>query len=197
MRVLLGVKDAAGGAGDALVVRTTPEDSRDAGPRRVYVAFGIDERNTNFATRPGFVIFMANSVRWLAQKEKAGGDEYVSVQPGQAGPWRDWQQVSGPQAGAAGSGGDGKSTVLPWPGLYKDPSGQWHAVSLVGLSPPAIPGAAPAIAPATFPAQHYLAAIAALPLPPPQPSAFAKELWPAILLLAMLSWLAGWTLRLR
>jgi hypothetical protein len=202
MRVLLGMKDAAGGAGDALVLRSAPEDSRDAQPRRVYTAFGIDERNTNFATRPGFVIFMANSVRWLAQKEKAGGDEYVSVQPSQAGPWRDWQKVSGPEAGADGSGGavgggatggEGRSSALPWPGLYKDTSGQWHAVSLAGLASPA----ADAIAPTTIPAQDYLAAIAALPLPPPKPSPSAKELWPALLLLAMLMWIAGWTLRLR
>jgi hypothetical protein len=158
---------------------------------------------------------MANAVRWLAEKEAAQGTQYVSVQPAQAGPWHDWQVADrGVASGGAvgGSGGEGRSNVLPWPGLYKDPSGQWHAVTLAGLASPAtgaplaanpatspagVPETPPAIAPPAVPAQDYLATVAALPLPPPKSSAYGKELWPVLALAAMLMWLAGWTLRLR
>jgi hypothetical protein len=207
MRVLLRIKDGAAGAGDALILRSTPEDTREPQPRRVYVAMGIDEANTNFVVQPSFVIFMANAVRWLAEKEGAFSVQYVNVAPMQAGPWHDWQRTDHGPDGSGATNGDGKSSVLPWPGLYKDPSGQWHAVSLPGLASRATDVSAanrttsPTIARETAPAavapQDYLAAIASLPLPAPKPSAYGRELWPALLLVTMLVWLAGWTIRLQ
>jgi len=152
----------------------------EAGPPRVYLAFDLTAENTNFAVGESvsFVIFMANVMKYLLPEARPELS-YESVTPLAAGSRPDWKQL--PAAGDEGIDAEGP---LPRPGIYRDESGRHHAVSLVGLRSAELK---------TPPAER----IASLPLPAPVASAEAVELWPALLLAAILLWLAGWTARTR
>jgi hypothetical protein len=166
--------------GRALILRTAGEESPDAatGSKRVYVAFAFDTENTNFGMTESFVVFLANAMRWLAPRALAAA-RYECVSPLEAGPQVDWKRVAGdaPFGGRPLSEGG-----HPWPGVYRDSRGGWHAVSLTGLR-----SASPAVGPDR--------AAAAAPLPAPRMSATSRELGATLALAAVLLWLAGWALR--
>jgi hypothetical protein len=146
-------------------------------PRRVYVAFDLDARNTNFGMSSDFVVFLANVVRYLAP-DRQGQERYEYQTPIQAGPQKDWVRLAGSPPPAEAS------AALPWPGIYKDRDGELHAINLLGLQP----GTA---------AKDPKDAVAALPLPPPEQIGFTLALWPMLLGAGLVLWLLGWGLRLR
>jgi len=161
--------------GDALILR----DESDAGDgaKRIYVAFDLAAENTNFPTTDAFVIFLANVMRYLAPAP-VGPERYEFLTPMEAGP------VEGLTALEVNTPRGPEASSVAWPGLYRDGSGQLHAVSLVALR-----GAEPNVPPDR--------AVAAAPLPAPRHHRKALELWPVLAVAALLFWLAGWTLRLR
>ena len=146
-------------------------------PRRVYVAFDLDARNSNFGMSSDFVVFLNNVVRYLAP-DRQGQERYEYQSPLQAGPQKDWVRLAGPPPPAEASG------ALPWPGIYKDRDGQLHAINLLGLQS----GTA---------AKVPQDAVVALPLPPPEQIGFTLSLWPMLLGPGLILWLLGWRLRLR
>ncbi len=148
------------------------------GPRRVYVSFDISQTNATFSATPSFVIFLANVVNFLGNKAPAA-TAYEYASPLTAAASDDWKPLTG---GAVQKFPGGP---LAQPGIYRDSAGELHAVSLVG-QPAQRPAASTAPAPVD---------ISALPLPPPQIA--ASRLWPALVLAAMVFWLAGWALRSR
>jgi len=168
--------------GQAIILCDQPTGaSGDEGPpRRVYVAFELNTENTNFSMRDSFVVFLANVVRFLSPPGRARA-EYLYQTPAAVGPrkaakWRPVNQTAGKTA-AKGEG------PLFAPGLYEDPSGRFHAVSLVGVRPsragrPDGPQAS------------------SVKLPSPEPTGVDVELWPVLAAGAGLCWLAGWSLRL-
>ncbi len=148
-------------------------------PRRIWVGFDLAPENTNFATQEAFVIFLANAVRYLLPRLSGdSGARYESAAPLAAGAGADWAPLAVPAAPGEFAG------PLPAPGLYRDAGGEVHAVSLAGLR-------------SARPAADPLKTVAALTLPAPQPVAQAVALWPALLALACLLWLAGWAVRTR
>jgi len=159
----------------ALIVRNDPDASppESRPPRRVSVAFSLYGENTNLTTLEGFVIFLADALRWLTQGERADG-EYGFVSPRQVGADPGWTAVGG--AGGSGS--------WPWPGLYKDSEGGLHAVSVLGLRS----------AEAKTPPGD---AVAGAPLPPAESAAVSREFWPWLVVAAAALCLAGWAARLR
>ena len=159
---------------DAVIVRT-PDDG--PGPRRIYVAFDLAQRNTNFSLTPSFVVFLANSVNWLGgQVQAAGLVRYESLPPlefaataGTTPLWTAWPPDAAPQ---------------PASGIYAGRDRTLHAVSLTGLR--------------KLPAKDDpLPKVAALPLPAPRLTHGQLPLWPYLLAAAGGLWLAGWAIRLR
>lgn len=163
---------------DALIVATMMHRSTGTGARskRVYVAFDISTENTNFAMTDAFVIFLANVFEYLAPQAK-GEVSYESLTPLQAGPRRDWKPLVSVRS-------PNVSTLLLLPGIYQDPAGQLHAVSLTGLK-----SARPNISPAEQ--------VKSLQLPPPRPIGKTIELWKYLAFSALLFWLIGWYARMR
>lgn len=147
-------------------------------PPRVYLGFDLAPENTNFAMTEAFVIFLANAVDYLAPGA-AARESYEHLSPLQAGPRGDWERLPTPDEPGAPSTG-----VLPAPGVYRDPAGALHAVSLVGLR---------SAEPKTDPQEQ----IAAISLPPPLPASEGVEFWPMLAAAAVVVWMVGWTLRLR
>ena len=192
LKTLCGVK------GGAVLARTTPElQPAEAGEaRRIYVAFGTDTENTNFATTESFVIFLANAFRWLspppagrstpasapATPHATAPARYEYVSPRQAAYAGDWRRIEPPP----GTAGDEPWAEGPYPppGIYRDGRGVLHAVSLVGLC-----AAEPNVPPAD--------AVSAAPLPAPRSTGATRELWTWLALAAMALWLAGWAARMR
>ncbi len=125
---------------------------------------------------PDFVVFLANVTRYLVP-DRQGEETYTWQTPLQAGRHVDWTRVAGAPPP------DGADTSLPWPGLYKDSTGELHAINLLGLA---------AAQPKLPPDQ----ALAAAPLPEPQEFSSTLALWPFLVCSAMVLWLLGWTLRL-
>lgn len=160
--------------GESLILRSEPEAGA-GGNRRIYVAFDISGENTNFTMTDAFVIFLANAMRHLTPGG-AGRQSYCCVTPMQAGLNTGWSRIAG-QLPLDLRGG------LPKPGIYRDAADVLHAVSLVGLQ-----GGRAKVDP--------LEAVAAVPLPRPQALKAPVELWPMLVAIAVLLWLAGWTLRL-
>lgn len=168
-------------------------------PRRLYVAFDLNPENTNFGLTDSFVTFLANATGWLLPQARRQVS-YGTLRPDQAQP--DWQAVHFTQGQPASAEPDGRSGMparqskaagenvgaasptYAWPGVYRDRSGAFHAVSLTGLrsaNPPRDPADVAADA----------------PLPAPQLSSTRQELWPFFLIASALLWLAGWIIRLR
>ena len=158
---------------DALVLAGT-------NPPRVWVAFDPATENTNFAMTESFVVFLANVFKYLAPQVRPNVS-WESVSPLSAGPRRDWKPLETGQYSPPAPGDD---DPLPWPGLYRDGSGEIHAVSLTGLK---------SAAPETDPLKR----IAEISLPEPQPLTQGRELWPFLALAAAMLWLGGWVLRMR
>jgi len=158
--------------GDAVVLRSVPQANSGA-PRRVHVAFGLEAANTNFSATEAFVIFMANTMRWLVPAADIQ-DRWGFAAPLQAGRAADHRRLAG-QARA-----DGEALLSP--GIYLNAAGVLHAVSLTGLR---------AGAPNRSPGR----AIADAPLPGPKRLPGGLALWPVLLAAATGAWLAGWALR--
>jgi hypothetical protein len=193
-----------GGDAIILVEKPAPTGTAPAGPARVYVAFDLAAENTNFGMTESFVFFLANALDYLAPQARAASVyEYVAPLQADFGPSRAPARPGSPRSGSsedrsrtgtvprwepvaiwAPPGGADADAPLPWPGLYRDPSGQLHAVNLLALD---------SAQPDTEPRQR----VAALSLPAPVPLAAGVELWPALALAAAALWLAGWTLRTR
>lgn len=144
-------------------------------PRRVYLAFDVDQANTNFAMRDAFVTFMANTMRYLAPPGPTR-TVYEFATGRDAGPPGRWKNVLTPQ-------GDSRGALL-WPGGYVDSGGRTRAINLVGLHE-----AKAAVTPT--------AAVEAAALPQPAYADTGMRLWPMFLTAAILLWLAGWAVRLR
>jgi len=163
--------------GEAIVLRDLAAGPAASDARRVYVAFELSSDNTNLAMSEAFVVLLANAVRWLAPVGKARpGYEYLH--PGQVpGPLK-WDRLAGPAPGRE------QSARLLWPGIFRDEAGALQAVSLVGLA-----GGRPAGPPRE--------AVAAAPLPAPEPLGRQVELWALLAVAAVALWLAGWALRIR
>ncbi len=149
-------------------------------PPRVWVAFDPATENTNFAMTESFVVFLANVFKYLAPQARPNVS-WESVSPLSAGPRRDWKPVETGQYSPPALGDD---DPLPWPGLYRDGSGEIHAVSLTGLK---------SAAPETDPLKR----IAEISLPEPQPLTQGRELWGFLALAAAMLWMGGWVLRMR
>lgn len=159
--------------GKALVLRDEPRGT-DQASRRVWVGFDLSADNTNFALSRSFPIFLANAVEFLAGKRPAT-ESYEAVPPDRADvAWR---------AVVAGS-----SDRPAWPGLYADPAGQLHAVSLAG---------ARTLSARLPDCLDALEQVRRAPLPPSRPVGREVELWWLLAGLAMAAWLAGWALRVR
>jgi len=158
--------------GDAVVLRS--EAQAEPGlARRVWTAFDLDATNTNFSATEAFVIFMANAMRWLAPAGDAQ-DRWDSRMPLQVGRVEGYTRVVG------GAWADGGPLVTP--GIYRDPDGALHAVSLTGLH-------------AGRPKRPPAEAIADAPLPGPRRLPGGMALWPMLLAAAVVAWLVGWALR--
>ncbi len=156
-------------------------------PPRVWLAFDTAVENTNFAITESFVFFIANVFNYFADHTDphglrgAGGDvTYESVTPLSAGSVREWKPV---KTGEYAPSAPGDSGPLPWPGFYRDGSGELVAVSLTGLES-ARPDADP------------LKRIAEIDLPAPQSMSEGVELWGIFALIAALLWISGWAVRL-
>lgn len=163
--------------GDALILRTPGDQATATAPRQIFVAFDLDAQNTNFAMTDSFVIFLSNATQWLGRSQ-AAPQAFDSLTPLQAGHAADWKPLTPAAAKHTGP--------LPWPGLYTDPAGDLHAVSLPAAN-----------ARWTKAAQSPDQAVAALSLPPQRPLSKSTALWPALLAAAMLLWISGWALRNR
>ena len=149
----------------------------DRSPRRVYVSFALDARNTNFGMSADFVVFLDNVVRHLVP-DRQGQERYDYETPLQAGPQNSWVRLAGSPPPAEAD------ATLPWPGIYKDRDGELHAINLLGLQSGPV-------------AKSPLETVAALPLPPPQQVGLTLALWPVLMGAGLMLWLLGWGLRLR
>ena len=167
---------------DAIVLRTADEATAEQpSPRRVFVAFDLNEDNTNFPLDRSFVIFLANATRWLWPAE--GGAEGGGVaSPAAIFPSRQgWRHLPADLAGGDWREADGYAGA----GWYRASAEALPiAVSLLGLRP-APTGRSPT------------EQAAAAPLPAPLPTGRPVECWPALALAATACWLAGWALRAR
>lgn len=175
---------------DVLALRNNPEElpAAQRPPRQIYLSFDISEQETNFATTPAFVVFMANAIGWLSPGGGEGRRAFDFSPPvtlATAGmtklqflpcAWKDKDTA----VAAVAPPNDFEPGVY-WPaGRPQDAV----AVSLTGLKAGAANGNPTKVA-------------AGLALPPPQASGQGVELWPGLLLAAMVLWLAGWYLRAR
>ncbi len=167
---------------EAVLLRTNPAAAADVPTaRRVTLAFDLAAENTNLAVSEQLVILLANIFRWLSPGGKAEITYSYQTPLEACGELANWKPLHG-------DSGISKSTRLagpmPWPGLYKDAAGKFHAVSLVGLRSgrPAIP-----------PAQ----AVADAPLPEPTCLEAPITFWPWLTVAAVAFWLGGWALRRR
>ena len=121
-----------------------------------------------------FVIFMANTMRWLAPGGR-GRAVYEFVSPVVAGPRGDWKRIGEDQPG--------RQQLLPWPGIYRRGAGGLEAISVTGLK-------------SGRPRAGVAQAIADAPLPRRQVAGPDKEFWAALVVIAAAFWLAGWALRM-
>ena len=161
--------------GGALILRSTTGRTR-----RIHVAFGLNEQNTNFAMYDAFVVLLANSARWLSPGGDTGPPRFEFRSP-LASQGIGWLTTGG---AAAGSVLAVSSDPLPRAGIHRGPAGEVLAVSLVGLR-----GGQPNTSPDV--------AVAAAPLPEPAGPAEAAELWWILALAAMTLWLVAWAIRTR
>ena len=125
-----------------------------------------------------FVIFMANTMRWLAPDD---GDDapgiYAYRAPIDVGRPVDWRPVN-----IAGRGRDRDAGPLLPAGVYVDSAGTLHAVSLVALR------AGRADAPVER-------AVGLATLGEATGQRVGLEIWPILAALGAALWLVGWTLR--
>jgi len=155
---------------DALVLAT---DS----PPRVYLAFDLTGDNTPLVLSKSFVIFLANVTEYLL-RDLGSQTTYGCATAAQLAGRRDLTPLDAPAGAPAGD------AAVPAPGVYRDPAGALHAVSVLGLRS----------AEAHADPMRRAAAVA---LPAPQAVAQALALWPFLAVAAAVFWLIGWALRLR
>lgn len=161
--------------GGVLILRSRDRPGPGApAARRIYVAFDLGTDNTNIAMTESLVIFLGGAMRWLSPGGR-GRTTFDYVTPVRAGVNPDFSAVLGKIR-------PNGATALPGPGVYRDASGAFHAVSLPGLR---------AALPKTAPRE----AVAALALPSPRRLDSAVELWRVLAAAATVLWLLGWTLR--
>ena len=134
--------------------------------------------NTNFGMTDAFVIFLANTVRYLKSAGR-GRVTFDYTTPLQAGPIRERTALLTAPCDLR------PNEMAPaWPGVYRDASGRLEAVNVLGLK-------------ATKAALAPEDAVARAPLPEPRGVDRGVELWPMLAAAAVLLWLTGWAARLR
>jgi hypothetical protein len=153
----------------ALLVKQPGDQER---ARQMWLAFEVSETNTNLDQAEGFVVLLANAVRWLADAAEPSG-EYGFLTP---------QQASG--LAAMPLGGPAESTVLPWPGLYRNSAGSFTAVAVL---PP----------PLTAPPENPFDAVDTIDLPTPMLREADAALWPLLAGCAGALWIIGWGVRIK
>jgi len=198
--------------GDAVILRNEPAEFETDTSKRIFVAFDVGAENTNFSTESAFVIFLTNAIDWLKREQPrasavaptsaatspavatASGRAsvvYDYVSPLRAGPVPLgaglWRRIVGQSPPGGGAGG---RAPLPWPGIYADQAGDVLAVSLVGMG-----RETPQTA--SRPLRPQPTNVSDVPLPEPVFAGGQAELWPWLVIAAMILWLAGWSARLR
>lgn len=171
----------AAGDTDAAVVLRQPRTATGIQPR-VYVAFDLVPENTAFGTTIANVVLMANAVRYLVP-HATGKRTFAYITPVDAGP-------AGVRVAVVPRDDDARrpkaASRYPWPGVYRfgeGPKATVHAVNVTGIMP----------APVKV---HPRAAVRGLTLPKPERKTTGIEIWPVLLAMAVLFWLAGWCVRL-
>jgi hypothetical protein len=159
--------------GRALVVHRPRDGER---PRRVYLAFDVSQINTNIDQSEGFLVLLANAVRWLGGDVQPT-DDYSYVRPVEAVGWQDWQ-------GVTISAATGDAGPLPWPGIYRDRTGRLQALSIPGVQ-------------AVQQLSDPLEMVAAMELPSPVAAQTAAEYWPWLGAAAGALWILGWWVRIQ
>ncbi len=157
-------------ADQALAVYRAGDDEQ---PRRIDLAFDISQINTNIDQSDGFLILLANAMRWLAGDVQPT-DDYGYLHPTAAVGWRDWQALT-TSPDAAGP--------LPWPGVFRDRSGRLRAVCITGVQ---------AVMQTTDPQET----MAAMQLPEPAPAEVTIAYWPWLAAAAGALWILGWGFRI-
>jgi hypothetical protein len=164
--------------GQVILARTADSGPSAPAAPRVYVAFNADNENTNASLLPGFVILITQGLQWLSGAAPTGPQlDYQT--PMDAGPQTQGRPLK--ERFVPDHPATANANPWLWPGLYSDPNGQVHAVSLIGLARPA-------------PAPPLDQTIDFLPLPQPQAQGRAIDLWPILALAAIALWLAGWAI---
>ncbi len=157
--------------GQAVVVAVPASAER---PKTIYVSFDLSGGNTNFPLSPAFVTFLANATADLAGRSNLQ-QRYLWRGPIDALISRDAASIARAE--------HWPSSPWPDPGIYQSPSGQYQAVSLLGLH--------------SEPPSTSATSAKSVALPPQLPAAGSQELWPLLVILAGTCWLAGWLMRER
>ncbi len=163
----------------ALIIRNEPAAAGEPKTaKRIYAAFDVAPRNTNFALTESFVIFMANATDWLAPGGRRRHYDFTT--PREAGPQAGMRAII-----STDPTGKADGALPPWPGLYRRGDDELVAVNMFGLSG----------GDAKTPPQQQAAAA---PLPKPVVTGGRRlDLWPILAAAALVLWLAGWCLRIR
>jgi len=144
-------------------------------PRRVYLAFDLTGDNTPLVLSKSFVILLANVAKYLLP-DLGSQTTYGCATALELAGRPDLTRLDAPAGTLA--------AALPAPGVYRDPAGGLHAVSVLGLR------SAEADADPTGRA-------AAVALPAPRPVGRTMALWPLLAAASVVFSLLGWALRLR
>ncbi len=142
-------------------------------PPRIVTSFDISPENTNWTLDESFVVFMANSVRYLVPRNYAQAG-YVA--PLAAPGWEQWTPLT------RGQGYRGGLYLWPTEGFWQDQWGRIHAISLVGLN-------------ASEPNASAKAIIEQWSPPGATQAQEVFAFWPILVLAAGGLWLLGWALR--
>ena len=157
--------------GQAVIVAVPASPTR---PKTIYVSFDLSAGNTNFSLLPAFVTFLANVTSDLAGRSNLQ-QRYLWRGPIDAPISTDATSIARAE--------HWPSSPWPDPGIYQSPSGQYQAVSLLGLH--------------AEPTSNSATSAGTVALPPQLSAAGSQELWPLLVILAGSCWLAGWLMRER
>jgi hypothetical protein len=158
----------------AVVLRSA--DGRE--PRQVILGFDPSVSESTFAGTDAAVIFLSNALEWLAGARPSSPSQgtYVTESPFIAGIDPRSVCVLGSQKGFP------LEENLPQRGVYRDPAGNFTAVSLLGIAPKKAP-------------IEVARAVREIPLPPSRREGAVFPAWKAFAILALCCWLCGWVLQ--
>ena len=139
---------------------------------RVVVPFDISPANTNWALSPSFAVFMANAVRWTADRVETGS-RFETVAPLQLGAAPSLEAVDLIGGDVAWGGAFARL------GVYRREDGDHVAVSLLGLR-------------GGKPSRSVAEQVDAIELCEPSFADVGLDLWPAAVVAALACWLTGW-----